>query len=61
MYKGGVITILREVPGYIGLFATYELLKNGFISRNKDHKFTLLANMMCGSFSGVFCWALSYP
>ena len=29
--KGMVCTIIREVPGYVGLFASYEFLKNWFI------------------------------
>ena len=35
IYKGALITMLREVPGYITLFAIYECLKNEFIKRNK--------------------------
>ena len=55
MYKGGFVTITREIPGYIGMFATYEGLKSYFITNNKDHKFTNLANCISGSLAGVMC------
>ena len=38
--RGMVITVLREVPANMGLFAGYEQSKSYFIRNNKDGKFT---------------------
>ena len=59
--KGMVITILREVPGYMGLFASYEMLKSFFMRHNKDGKFSTFGTMVSGSIAGVISWTCSYP
>ena len=53
--------MIRDVPGYMVLFVTFEYLKNFFIKHNKDKKFTTVANMFSGSTAGVLCWASTYP
>ena len=51
--KGMVITVLREVPAYVGLFVSYEMSKAFFIKHNKEGKFTTLGTMVSGSIAGV--------
>ena len=61
LFKGGTITIFREIPGYAAQFASFELALLFFHSYfgleelNKGHVF------IAGMIGGFNCWFWSYP
>jgi len=58
LYKGNIITMLREAPGYGSYFASYEVCKSYFGSKfsNPD-----IACLMAGGIAGSLSWLFSYP
>jgi len=58
LYKGNLITMMREMPAYSAQFATYETLKHGFRERYGEK--TVL-NFVAGAIGGFTAWLVSYP
>jgi len=58
LYKGNLITILREMPAYAAQFGTYEILKNYLSSIYGQSN---VINFSCGALAGFSCWVFSYP
>lgn len=64
LYKGTLITMAREIPGFGCYFASYDYLCNMsmriFKNEHRDtiHPVTLC---VCGGVSGIFTWIISYP
>ena len=61
LYKGGVITMMREIPGYASQFVAYEVAKEMFRKLLKVEEIPLWTSFLCGMFGGFNCWFWSYP
>lgn len=66
LYKGTVATILRDAPGSMAYFATYEILKkeiSKFYTSNGDKKPTLpvAAILISGGLAGMANWIVAIP
>lgn len=60
LFRGMFATAVREIPAYSGQFATYELLKDYFVSPESP-SMTIPQSLLVGSLAGVSCWLCSYP
>jgi solute carrier family 25 carnitine/acylcarnitine transporter 20/29 len=63
LYKGNVITILREIPAYGAQFGGYYYAKQ-LIAKFKKKRVEELGHldlMISGSVGGFACWQFSYP
>jgi len=59
LYKGTMITLLRDVPGSIAWFGTYEIVKRNLVSLqgiDDPSRLSPLAVMTAGGFAGIMCW-----
>jgi len=64
LFKGTGLTLLRDVPGSVAWFGTYEAVKKGMMQaqgiEDKNH-LSPLAVVTAGGFAGMACWAVSIP
>jgi len=65
VYKGTGATLLRDVPGTIAWFGTYELVKKELM-RIQDidpstGQLSPLAVLSAGGLAGISCWSISIP
>lgn len=67
MYRGTTLTLLRDIPGNIAWFGTYELCKHHFTkmvhqspNANPKEKSTV-AILAAGGLAGMACWAVCIP
>lgn len=58
LYKGNLITIMREMPAYAAQFGSYEITKNFLTSKYGESQ---VLNFCAGAFAGFMCWVASYP
>lgn len=58
LYKGNLITVMREMPAYAAQFGTYEVLKNYLVSHYGE---STVLNFSAGAAAGFMCWVFSYP
>lgn len=59
LYKGTALTLMRDVPGSIAWFSTYEVMKKGCASvegHDDPSKLSLLSYIVSGGFAGMACW-----
>ncbi|KAI8639678.1 mitochondrial carrier domain-containing protein [Parasitella parasitica] len=61
IYRGMVMTLLRDVPGTFAYFVCYESFKKLFKSMRKDGQLKTIDLLMAGGFSGFAAWVPSYP
>eukprot|EP00560_Eucampia_antarctica_P002663 CAMPEP_0197832720 /NCGR_PEP_ID=MMETSP1437-20131217/15797_1 /TAXON_ID=49252 ORGANISM="Eucampia antarctica, Strain CCMP1452" /NCGR_SAMPLE_ID=MMETSP1437 /ASSEMBLY_ACC=CAM_ASM_001096 /LENGTH=297 /DNA_ID=CAMNT_0043436251 /DNA_START=240 /DNA_END=1133 /DNA_ORIENTATION=- len=65
IYKGTGATLLRDIPGSIAWFGTYELVKKELMRiQNIDPasgQLSPLAVLSAGGFAGVVCWTIQIP
>lgn len=65
VYKGTGVTLLRDIPGTIAWFGTYELVKRELMRvQNIDPstgQLSPLAVLSAGGIAGVACWTVSIP
>lgn len=65
IFRGTGATLMRDVPGSIAWFGTYELVKKGLMKiQNIDPESGTLspfAVLCAGGFAGMACWAVSIP
>jgi len=59
LFRGSVPTILREVPSYVGYFASYEGLKQLYKERYGEMGPAAVCGI--GGIAGVVTWTVSYP
>lgn len=59
LWRGNIACAAREVASYIGMFGTYELLKQTF--GQQENGDSALYTVLSGGVAGVACWTLSYP
>merc|ERR1712038_1384851 len=65
VFKGTGATLLRDVPGTIAWFGTYELLKKQIMTiQNIDPEsgqLSMSAVVSAGGIAGIACWIVSIP
>lgn len=64
LYRGNVITMLRELPGYAAQFAGYNYIITLCDNYNKTHEKKIpyiIEKMVGGGVGGMCCWITSYP
>ena len=61
LFKGGVTTIYREIPGYAAQFASFELSKALFREILDQDELPVICIFMSGMIGGFNCWFWSYP
>jgi solute carrier family 25 carnitine/acylcarnitine transporter 20/29 len=64
LFKGTALTLLRDVPGSVAYYTTYELLKEKLkntMPKRPDGSASPLAIMLAGGFSGVTNWLVAVP
>lgn len=60
VFRGQLITILREVPGFGSYFMSYEILSRYLAGPNKEQLSTP-ALLFAGGMAGCLSWLVSYP
>lgn len=64
LFKGTGLTLLRDIPGSVAWFGTYEAVKKAMMQaqgiEDKSH-LSPLAVVTAGGFAGMACWAVSIP
>lgn len=64
IFKGTVLTLLRDIPGTVAWFGTYEALKVWMMHRQNIESVSSLspfAVMTAGGLAGMACWLVSIP
>ena len=61
LFKGGVTTVYREIPGYAMQFATFELSKSCFSTLLGEEDLPSIWIFLSGIIAGFNCWFWSYP
>ena len=64
VFKGTALTLMRDVPGSIAWFGTYEAAKLGMMKAQgieDASKLSPLAVLSAGGFAGIACWIVSIP
>ena len=64
IYKGTVLTLMRDVPGSVAWFGAYELVKKEIMQWqgiDDPSKLSPLAIIIAGGFAGIACWTVSIP
>jgi Mitochondrial carrier protein. len=65
VFRGTGATLLRDVPGSIAWFGTYELVKKGLMKVQKidpeSGALSPLAVLCAGGVAGMACWGVSIP
>jgi len=62
VYKGTMLTTMRDVPGSIAWFGTYEVIKRSLVAWqgiDDPSRLSPLAVMTAGGFAGMACWGSS--
>jgi solute carrier family 25 carnitine/acylcarnitine transporter 20/29 len=64
LYKGTLLTLMRDIPGSIAWFGTYEIVKRKMVQLQgieDSSKLSPIAIMVAGGFAGMACWGVSIP
>ena len=64
LYKGTALTLMRDVPGSIAWFGTYEVVKQKMVEILKvedPSQLSPVAVVVAGGFAGMACWSVSIP
>jgi solute carrier family 25 (mitochondrial carnitine/acylcarnitine transporter), member 20/29 len=64
VFRGTALTLMRDVPGSVAWFGTYEAVKVGMMKAQgieDTSKLSPLAVLSAGGFAGVACWIVSIP
>lgn len=59
LYKGTMLTLLRDIPGSIAWFGTYEIVKRELVKLQgieDPSKLSPVAVMIAGGLAGMACW-----
>jgi solute carrier family 25 carnitine/acylcarnitine transporter 20/29 len=62
LYKGTMLTLMRDIPGSIAWFGTYEVVKRELVKLQgieDPSKLSPIAIMVAGGFAGMACWYVS--
>lgn len=64
LYRGMVVTLWREIPGFGSYFLTYDVLCDMSVqlvrAQSRDDLNPIIL-CTCGGFSGISAWTVSYP
>jgi len=65
LYKGTGATLLRDIPGTVAYFGTYELTKRELMKVQgidpNNGQLSLTAVLFAGGFAGMACWGVGIP
>jgi solute carrier family 25 (mitochondrial carnitine/acylcarnitine transporter), member 20/29 len=64
LFRGTTLTLVRDVPGSMAWFGTYELVKQTLSSMQgytDPSQLSPLAVVTAGGFAGMACWTVSIP
>ena len=65
LYRGTLLTLLRDVPGSMAWFGTYEVVKKELMRMQGIDPATgtlsPLAVLAAGGFAGMACWSIAIP
>lgn len=64
LYKGTMLTLMRDVPGSIAWFGTYEIVKRYLVQMQgveDTSQLSPLAVLVAGGFAGMACWGVCIP
>jgi solute carrier family 25 carnitine/acylcarnitine transporter 20/29 len=65
LYRGYLVTVLRDIPGYAAYFTSYEytldLLTNNIRGTNPNAEMPSTNLLIAGGVAGVVGWAISFP
>jgi solute carrier family 25 (mitochondrial carnitine/acylcarnitine transporter), member 20/29 len=64
VYRGTGLTLMRDIPGSIFWFGTYEAVKLGMMQAQgitDSSKLSPIAVLSAGGFAGMACWTVSIP
>jgi solute carrier family 25 carnitine/acylcarnitine transporter 20/29 len=64
IYKGTLLTLMRDIPGSVAWFGTYEAVKLGMMQAQGMHdtsQLSPLAVLTAGGFAGMACWSVCIP
>ena len=64
VYKGTALTLMRDIPGSVAWFGTYEIVKRKLtqiMGVEDPSKLSPLAVLCAGGFAGMACWSVSIP
>ncbi|KAI3647423.1 hypothetical protein MP228_007644 [Amoeboaphelidium protococcarum] len=61
LYRGFGATLLRDVPGSVAYFATYEIAKEKLSKKSADGQLDKAAILFSGGLAGVMNWAIAIP
>lgn len=64
VYKGTLLTLMRDIPGSIAWFGTYEAVKLGMMKAQGIEDMSRLspiAVLSAGGFAGMACWIVCIP
>jgi len=63
VFRGTGATLLRDIPGSIAWFGTYELVKKGLmqVQGKESGDLSPLAILSAGGIAGMACWSISIP
>merc|ERR1712098_745524 len=59
LFRGSMLTLVRDVPAFCSYFATYETLRG--MERTEDGRMSLSETMVIGGVSGMLAWAVEIP
>jgi len=59
LFRGSMLTLVRDVPAFCSYFATYETLRG--LVRTEDGRMSLSETMVIGGVSGMLAWAVEIP
>lgn len=61
LFRGTTSTLLRDVPGLMTFFTTYELLKQRLVHHEDGSITHMVRVMMSGGLAGIASWLVSLP
>ena len=64
IYKGTLLTLMRDIPGSIAWFGTYEAVKLGMMKAQGMEDMSQLSPLSvltAGGFAGMACWGVCIP
>jgi solute carrier family 25 (mitochondrial carnitine/acylcarnitine transporter), member 20/29 len=64
IFKGTGLTLMRDIPGSVAWFGTYEAVKLAMMKAqgiDDTSKLSPIAVLSAGGFAGVACWTVSIP
>lgn len=61
LYKGTGLTLLRDVPGSVAYYGSYDILKQKLVQMSGSDSLTPLQIICAGGFAGILNWIIAVP